>query len=149
MTPLSKLLEKPPRPYNLNPEIHITVPCFVHEVLGLYFTPISESYRCRADGIQPFSILTSETLETTTDQHSPSHYLLARTWDPLLAYDSSQVYHTTLMLLRQRLKNPFFAILLERCQDGRFRRVSTRKRIVAKLELFPPQTYGVRFLHLK
>ncbi|KAG2363284.1 hypothetical protein BDR07DRAFT_944250 [Suillus spraguei] len=149
MIPLSKLLEKPPRPYNLNPEIHITVPCFVHEVQQLYFMPVSGLYHCRADGIQLFSLLTSETLETTTDHHSPSRYLLARTWDPRLSYDSSQVYHTTIMLLRQRLKNPFFAILLERCNDGLFRRVSSNKRIVAELELFPQQTYGVRFLHLR
>lgn len=150
MTPLAKLLEKPPRPYNLNPEIHITVPCFVHEVLSLYFTPVSGSYHCRADGIQSFSLVTSEKLETfTTDHRSPSRYLLARTWDPRLSYDSSHVYPITMPLLRQRLKNPFFAVLLEHSHDGRFRRVSTRERIVAKLELFPPQTYGVRVLDLQ
>ena len=31
-SPLAKLLEKPPRPYILTPEIRITIPCFVHEV---------------------------------------------------------------------------------------------------------------------
>lgn len=148
--PLAKLLEKPPRPYSLNPEIHITVRCFVHEVLWLYFTPVSGSYYCRADGIQPFSLVTSEKLKTfSTDHRSPSRYLLVRTWDPRLSYDSSHVYHTTMPLLRQRLKNPFCAMLLERCHDGQFRRVSTRKRIVAELELFPPQTYGVRSLDLQ
>lgn len=150
MVPLAKLLEKPPRPYNLNPEIHITVPCFVHEVLSLYFTPISGSYHCRAAGIQSFSLVTSEALNTfTTDHRSPSRYMLVRTWDPRLCYASSHVYHTTMLLLRQRLKNPFFAMLLEHRQDGRFRRVSTRERIVAELEVFPPQTYGVRFLDLQ
>ncbi|KAG2113020.1 heterokaryon incompatibility protein-domain-containing protein [Suillus discolor] len=148
--PLARLLEKPPWPYTLNAEIHITVPCFVHEVLSLYFTPVSGSYSCRADGIRPFSLVTSETLETFTPDHHPSsRYLLARTWDPRLSYDSSNVYHITMPLLRQRLKNQFFAILLEHRRDGRFRRVSTGERIVAELERFPPQTYGVRFLHLQ
>ncbi|KAG0709357.1 hypothetical protein DFH29DRAFT_887975, partial [Suillus ampliporus] len=148
--PLAKLLEKPPRPYILTPEIHITVPCFVHEVLWLYFTPDSGSYHCRADGIQPFNLVTSETLKTfATDHRSPSRYILARTWDPRLSYDSSHTYHSSMPLLRQRLKNPFFAMLLERCHDGRFRRISTRERIIAELELFPAQTYGVRFLDLQ
>ncbi|KAG2157753.1 heterokaryon incompatibility protein-domain-containing protein [Suillus bovinus] len=147
--PLAKLLEKPPRPYILNPEIHITVPCFVHEVLSLFFTPVSGSYHCRADGIQPFSLVTTERLQTfTTDHQSSFRYLLARTWDPRLSYDSSHVSHITIPLLRQRLKNQFFAILLEH-RHGRFRRVSTKERIVAELELFPLQTYGVRFLHLQ
>ncbi|KAG1891907.1 heterokaryon incompatibility protein-domain-containing protein [Suillus fuscotomentosus] len=150
MIPLARLLEKPPRPYTLNAEIHITVPCFVHEVLSLYFTPVSGSYSCCADGIRPFSLVTSENLEIfTPDRHSSSRYLLARTWDPRLSYDSSHVYHITMPLLRQRLKNQFFAILLERLRDGRFRRVSTGERIVAELERFSPQTYGVRFLHLQ
>ncbi|KAG1795192.1 heterokaryon incompatibility protein-domain-containing protein [Suillus plorans] len=150
MIPLARLLEKPPRPYTLNAEIHITVPCFVHEVLSLYFTPVSGSYSCCADGIRPFSLVTSENLEIfTPDHHSSSRYLLARTWDPRLSYDSSHVYHITMPLLRQRLKNQFFAILLERLRDGRFRRVFTGERIVAELERFPPQTYGVRFLHLQ
>lgn len=148
--PLAKLLEKPPRPYNLNPEIHITVPCFVHEVLSLYFTPVSGSYHCRAAGIQSFSLVTSENLEPFgSDHRSPSRYLLARTWDPRLSYASSHVYNTTMLLLRQRLKNPFFAMLLEHRQDGGFRRVSTRERIIAELEVFPPQTYGVRLLDLQ
>ncbi|KAG1746557.1 uncharacterized protein EDB91DRAFT_100354 [Suillus paluster] len=145
--PLAKLLEKPPRPYTLTPEIHITVPCFVHEVLWLYFTPDSGSYYCGADGIRTFSLVTSETLKTF--DRSPSRYLLARTWDPRLSYDSSHVYHITMSLLRQRLKNPFFAMLLERCNDGRFRRIPTKERIVAELELFPAQTYGVRYLDLR
>lgn len=148
--PLAKLLERPPRPYSLNPEIHITVRCFVHEVLSLYFTPVSGSYHCRADGIQPFSLVTSEKLKTfSTDRRSPPRYLLARTWDPLLSYDSSHVYHTNMPLLRQRLKNPLFAMLLERCHDGRFRRVSTSRRIVAELGSLPSQTYGVRSLDLQ
>jgi hypothetical protein len=54
-----------------------------------------------------------------------------------------------MLLLRQRLKNPFFAMLLEHRQDGGFRRVSTRERIIAELEEIPQQTYGVRLLDLQ
>ncbi|KAG1740024.1 hypothetical protein EDB19DRAFT_1908622 [Suillus lakei] len=146
--PLAKLLEKPPWPYKLNPESHITVPCFVHEVLRLYFMPAG-SYSCRADGIKSFSLVTSEKLKILTDHRTPSPYLLARPWDPRLSYDSSPVYPTTVPLLRRRLKNPFFAMLLERRHDGMFRRIPTNKRIVVELEELPPQTYGVRFLDLQ
>jgi hypothetical protein len=147
--PLVKLLEKPPKPYSLNPEIHITVRCFVHEVQWLYFTPVSGSYYCRADGIKPFSLVTPEKLKTFSKDHRfPPRYLLARTWDQRLSYDSSHVYHTTMPLLRQRLKNPFSAMLIECYHDDQFRRVSTTKRIVAELELVPPQTYGIRSLNL-
>ncbi|KAG0709354.1 hypothetical protein DFH29DRAFT_226835 [Suillus ampliporus] len=146
--PLAKLLRTPLRPYALTPEIHITVPCFVHEVRSLHFTPVSESYYCCADGIRPFSLVTSEKLKTFTDHRSPSRYLLAHSWDPRLSYNSSHVLHTSMPLLRQRLANPFFAMLLEPCHDGLFRRISTTKRIVAELELSPPRTYGVRFLDL-
>ncbi|KAG2132762.1 hypothetical protein DEU56DRAFT_757269 [Suillus clintonianus] len=150
MMPLARLLEKPPRPYHLNPEIHITVPCFLHEVQSLYFTPDSGSYYCRANGIKSFSLVTSEILKTSaTDHPSPSRYLLARTWDPRLSYGSSHINRASMSLLRQRLKNPFFATLLERCDDDRFKRISTKERIVAELELFPPQTYGVRSIDLK
>jgi hypothetical protein len=105
--PLVKLLEKPPKPYSLNPEIHITVRCFVHEVQWLYFTPVSGSYYCRADGIKPFSLVTPEKLKTFSKDHRfPPRYLLARTWDQRLSYDSSHVYHTTMPLNRHRRKNP-------------------------------------------
>jgi hypothetical protein len=151
--PLAKLLElekQALRPYSLSPEIHIIVRCFVHEVLCLYSTSVSGSYYCRADGVKQFNLDTFEKLESfSTDHRSPSRYLLARIWDEQLSYDSSHTYaHTTMPLFRQRLKNPFYAILLERCHDGRLRRLSTRKRIIVELEQLPPQTYGVRSLDL-
>jgi len=45
-----------------------------------------------------------------------------------------------LSLLRERLANPFFAMLLEPSNDGRFRRISTREHIVAKLDPPPRNT---------
>ncbi|KAJ8586029.1 hypothetical protein M405DRAFT_844148 [Rhizopogon salebrosus TDB-379] len=42
--PLAKLLENPPWPYILTAEIHIIVPCFVHDVHSLYFEPHSNTY---------------------------------------------------------------------------------------------------------
>ncbi|KAG0709348.1 hypothetical protein DFH29DRAFT_887948 [Suillus ampliporus] len=145
---LAKLLEKPSRPYILTPEIHITVPCFVHEVRTLYFMPHSKSYYCHADGIRSFSLVTSEQLETCApDRRSSSGYLLARAWDPRLS-ESSGTHCSSLPLLRRRLANPFFAMLLKPSQNGRFRRISTKERIFAELELSPPRTYGVQFLDL-
>ncbi|OAX41527.1 hypothetical protein K503DRAFT_485565 [Rhizopogon vinicolor AM-OR11-026] len=143
-SPLSQLLENPPRPYILTPEIHITVPCFVHEVQSLFFEPGKNSYVCRANGIQQFSLVTSERLKICIiGHHSPSGYLLVRPWDPRLCYASN------LALFRQRLATPFFAMLLERSNYGRFRRISTEQRIVAQLESPPSQTYGVQFLPLQ
>ena len=82
-SPLGKLLEKPPRPYILTPEIHVTVPCFVHEVQSLFFDPDTNAYVCHANGIQEFSFVTSEKLKILViGHHSPSGYLLVRPWDP-------------------------------------------------------------------
>ncbi|KAG0709355.1 heterokaryon incompatibility protein-domain-containing protein [Suillus ampliporus] len=98
---LAKLLEEPSRPYILTPEIHIIVPCFVHEVRTLYFIPRSKSYYCHADGIRSFSLVTSEQLETcVADHHSSSGYLLAQPWDPQLS-ESSDTHRSSLPLLRQ------------------------------------------------
>jgi len=151
-SPLAKLLEKPPGPYILTPEIRITIPCFVHEVQSLFFNPHTNAYVCHANGIQEFSFVTSEKLRIRViGHHSPSDYLLVRPWDPRLCYASSNTYHNSLSLLRERLANPFFAMLLEPSNDGRFRRISTGERIVGKLD--PPQApshkYGVRFLNLQ
>jgi hypothetical protein len=148
--PLAKLLENPPRPYILTAEIHIIVPCFVHDVHSLYFEPHSNTYVCYANGIWPFRLVTSERLKICINGHrSPSGYLLARTWDPRLSHTSSNTSHGRMSLLRQRLVNHFFAILLEPSPHDRFRRISTEGRIVAQLEQPPSQTYGVRFLHLQ
>lgn len=151
-SPLAKLLEKPPRPYILTPEIRITVPCFVHEVQSLFFDPGTNAYFCYANGIQQFNFVTSENVNIhIIGHHSPSGYLLARPWDPRLCYASPNTYHNNLSLLRQRLANPFFAMLLKPSNDGRFRRISTRERIIAKLDppQAPSQKYGVRFLDLQ
>jgi len=76
---LAKLLEKPPRPYILTPEIRITVPCFVHEVQSPFFDPGTNAYVCHANGIQEFSFVTAEKLRIRViGHHSPSGYLLAR-----------------------------------------------------------------------
>jgi len=149
---LGKLLEKTPRPYILTPEIRITVPCFVHELQSLFFDPGTNAYVYHANGIQEFSFVTSEKLKKCViGHHSPSGYVLARPWDPRLCYASSNTYHNNLSLLRERLAIPFFGMLLEPSNDGRFRRISTGARIVAELD--PPQApfqkYGVRFLNLQ
>lgn len=148
--PLAELLGNLPWPYSLTPQIHITVPCFVHEVQSLLFEPDSNSYVCHADGIQRFSFVTSERLKISVFGHHspPSGYLLVRTWDPRLSYDFSNAHHSSMALLRQRLANRFFAMLLEPSDHGQFRRISSDQRIVAQLELPPSQTYGVQFLHM-
>ncbi|OJA14983.1 hypothetical protein AZE42_04324 [Rhizopogon vesiculosus] len=148
-SPLAQLLENPPRPYILTAEIHITVPCFVHEVQSLFFERGTNSYVCHANGIQQFSLFTSEDLRICViGHHSPSGYLLVRPWDPRLCH-ALNTYHSGLSLLRQRLATPFFAMLLERSNRGRFRRIPTDRRIVARLESLPSLTYEVRLLDLQ
>jgi len=151
-SPLAKLLEKPPRPYILTPDIRITVPCFVHEVQSLFSDPDTNAYIRHANGMQESSFVTSEKLEIRIiGHHSPSGYLLARPWDLRLCYASSNTYHNSLSLLRERLANPFFRLLLEPSNDGQFRRISTGARIDAELDppQAPSQKYGVRFLNLR
>jgi hypothetical protein len=147
--PLDKLLDDPPPPYILTARSHIIVPCFVHEIQSLLFEPASNSYSCRANGIKLFSFVTSEKLKICADYQTPSRYLLARAWDPRLSNGSSDTHHSSLPLLRQRLGNPFFAMLLDPCYHSRFRRIPTRSHIIVQLELPPSDTYGVRFLHLQ
>jgi len=137
-SPLATLLEKPPRLYILTPEIHVAVPCFVHEVQSLFFDPDTNAYVCHANGIQEFSFVTSEKLKIRViGHHSPSGYLLVRPWDLRLCYASWNTYHNSLSLLRERLADPFFGMLLEPSHDGRFSRISTGACIVAELD--PPQ----------
>ena len=103
---------------------------------------------CHANGIQEFSFVTSDKLKIRViGHHSSSSFLLARPWDPRLCYASSNIYHNNLSLLRERLANPFFGMLLEPSNDG----LSTGERIVADLDppQAPSQKYRVRFLNLQ